>query len=134
MTIYVDTSAFIALLDQDSNQHRSAARTWSRLLESDVRPVTCNYVVVETCALLQKRFGARVLRRFLEDVLPAVMVEWVDVPIHAEGIGSLLTSSRQGPNIVDCASFAVMRKLGTTDVFTFDRHFGDQGFSAVTTV
>ena len=128
MTIFVDTSAFLALLDLDANEHRTAARIWIRLLESDDQLVTSNYVIVETCALLQKRFGVSALRRFLEDILPAVMVEWVDVPVHTEGIGSLLASSRRGPNVVDCVSFAIMRKLGMADAFTFDHHFNDQGF------
>jgi hypothetical protein len=29
---------------------------------------------------------------------------------------------------VDCASFAVMRKLGIADVFAYDKHFSEQGF------
>jgi predicted nucleic acid-binding protein len=128
VTTYVDTSAFLALVDLDAREHHTAGRIWTELLDNDDRLITCNYVIVETCALLHKRCGVSALRAFLEDILPAVLVEWVDVPLHNAGISGLLMSSRKGPNIVDCVSFAAMRKLAVTDAFTFDRHFSDQGF------
>lgn len=128
MTIYVDTSAFIALMDLDANEHNEAASIWVGLLEKGDQLITCNYVIVETCALLHKRCGVEALRTFLESILPAVLVGWVDLPAHNAGISALLMSSRKGPNIVDCVSFAIMRKLAMTDAFTFDRHFSDQGF------
>ena len=72
---YVDTSAFISLIDLDANDHDKAAGIWRGLLENGDQLITCNYVIVETCALLHKRFGVEALRVFLENVLPAVMVE-----------------------------------------------------------
>ena len=131
MTTYVDTSAFLALMDVDANEHSRAADTWTRLLENGDQLVTCNYVIVETCALLHKRYGIAALRAFLESILPAVLVEWVDLPAHSAGISALLTSGRKGPNIVDCVSFSIMRELAITDAFTFDRHFSENGFQVL---
>jgi predicted nucleic acid-binding protein len=34
-----------------------------------------------------------------------------------------------GAGIVDCISFAVMRRFGLTDVFTNDQHFAAAGFT-----
>jgi uncharacterized protein len=68
------------------------------------------------------------LKVFLEDVLPVVEIEWVDASLHQIACNALMMSSKSGPNIVDCASFAVMRRLSIRDAFTFDGHFGEQGF------
>ncbi len=42
---------------------------------------------------------------------------------------------RQGrpgdPGIVDCISFAVMRRLGLTEAFTNDQHFAAAGFTTL---
>jgi len=128
MSIFVDTSAFIAVLSRSADEHDAASHAWEALLASGEELITSNYVVVETCALAQKRAGLPIVRRFLEDVLPIVQVQWVDVVLHSDGARSVLSSSRRGPNIVDCVSFAVMRKLGIRSAFGFDEHFRTQGF------
>lgn len=128
MSVFVDTSAFIALMDADNIEYPKTSRLWTELLKRDEQLVTTNYIVVETCALLHKRIGLPAVRILLETILPAILIDWIDVSVHTAGISSLMMSSRKGPNIVDCMSFAAMRKLGITDAFTLDRHFSDQGF------
>jgi predicted nucleic acid-binding protein len=132
MSTFVDTSAFMALLIAEDINNAPAAVIWKKLDAEGEQLVTSNYIVVETCALFQRRSGLPTVRGFLEDVLPLVLVEWVDLPLHSTGSEAVLTSSRSGPNIVDCVSFAVMRKLGIKKAFTFDRHFSDQGFETLT--
>ena len=129
MRIFVDSSAFVALLVAEDENHPAARKLWDELRRRDDRLVTTNYVVLETCGVLHRRFGTKPLHTFVEDFLPIVLVEWVDVNLHLMGIGSLLMSSRRGPNIVDCVSFAAMRKLNIRNVFTFDPHFRQQGFT-----
>jgi uncharacterized protein len=132
MSVFVDTSAFIALIDADNMEYPKARGLWTELLERRESLVTSNYIIVETCALLHNRIGLPAVRFFLETLLPAVLIEWIDVSVHTMGISSLMMSSRKGPNIVDCTSFAVMRKLGIRKAFTLDRHFSDQGFEILT--
>jgi len=129
MSIFVDTSAFIAVLSRSADEHAVALQVWESLLTSDEELVTSNYVVVETCALAQRRAGLSAVRRYLEDVLPVVQVQWVDIVLHSAGSRSVLSSARRGPNIVDCVSFAVMRKLGIRRAFGLDEHFRAEGFS-----
>ena len=128
MSVFIDTSAFVAMQVAEDENHQPAAKVWKRLADSNEQLVTSNYIVVETCALLQRRAGMSAVHTYLRDILPIVLVEWVDLSLHMEGIAGLFDIGRRGPNVVDCVSFAIMRKLAMTDAFTFDRHFGDQGF------
>ena len=50
--IYVDTSAFYALLDRADKYHAPARDVWPTLLKNDIALVTTNYVVSETVAVL----------------------------------------------------------------------------------
>jgi predicted nucleic acid-binding protein len=86
-------------------------------------------VLVETTALLQHRFGLAAVRRFQDDVVPMLGVVWVDADLHAEGTAAMLTAGRRELSLVDCVSFACMRRLGVTRAFHFDRHFREQGFT-----
>lgn len=129
MSVFVDTSALLALLHADDVNHDKAAATFRNLIERGDQFVTTNYCVVETVALLQHRFGPTASRRFHDDVLPVLGLVWVDADIHAAGMAALLTASRRTLSLVDCVSFCFMRARGIDRAFHFDRHFREQGFS-----
>ena len=82
MSIFVDTSAFYALLDADDENYGPSASTWREMMASDEHVVTTNYVPVETLALLQSRFGLKAVREFQEDVVPVLHVEFVTPERH----------------------------------------------------
>ncbi len=86
MTIFVDTSAFLAVLNADDANHAAAKRSWERMLRQEETLVCTSYVLVETFALLQNRLGMAAVRAFQETIVPLVQIEWVDFGIHRAGI------------------------------------------------
>ena len=130
MSVFVDTSALLAVLHAGDESHARAARTFRDLLDSKEDLVTTNYVLVETTALLQHRFGLEAVRRLHDDVLPILELVWVDADLHREGASAVLTAGRRELSLVDCTSFACMRRRGITRAFHFDRHFREQGFAS----
>jgi predicted nucleic acid-binding protein len=131
MKIFIDTSAFYALLDRDDACHEEAKKAWTRILSIENVLVTDNYILVETFALLQNRLGVRAVRAFQEDIVPIVNIEFVNLEIHRSGIAALLASSKRNLSLVDCISFEIMRSLGIKTVFGFDAHFKEGGFQAL---
>ncbi len=127
--VFVDTSAFYAILDRDDQNFLASARIWDALVENGTPLTTTNYVVVETCALVQHRLGLEALRTFSEDVLPVIDVRWIVSQEHAAALESLLTANRRRLSLVDCTSFLVMRARGIRRAFAFDQHFAEQGFA-----
>lgn len=131
MSILVDTSAFICVLDADDPRHKEARRTWESLIDGDETLVATNYIVLETCAVLQRSCGMEAVRIFLVELLPAVSIEWVDATIHHAGTAAFLAAMRRTLSLVDCVSFDAMRQRGLTRVFAYDRHFKEQGFTVI---
>lgn len=131
MNIFVDTSAFYALLDRDDAQHKKAKQAWAELLKPETNLVTSNYVLIESFALIQSRLGMEALKGFQNDLLPLIHVEFIGEAEHARGVSALMAASKKSLSLVDCASFEVIRRLGLTQVFCFDPHFSDQGFSRI---
>ena len=119
----------MAVLHAADESHAAAARALRSLVESKEDLVTTSYVLVETMALLQHRFGLEAARRFHDDVLPLLAVVWVDAELHSEGTAALLTAGRRDLSLVDCVSFACMRQRGLSRAFHFDKHFKEQGFT-----
>lgn len=131
MNLFVDTSAFYALLDRDDGYHPRAASAWAKILQAADHLIASNYVVVETVSLLQHRIGLDAVRAFQADLVPAVHVVYVDNEIHRQGVAGLLAAEKRKLSLVDCVNFAMMRNLGLTRAFTFDSHFRQQGFETI---
>ena len=133
MSVFLDTSALYATFDRDDAFHAAARREWATIFSSSEPLVTSNYVLVESFALLQSRLGMKAIAALVEDVLPALEVEWVTSDDHRSAVSALLAANRRNLSLVDCASFQLMRRLGVRSAFAFDRHFREQGFRVIPT-
>ncbi|MGH7543441.1 MAG: type II toxin-antitoxin system VapC family toxin [Gemmatimonadota bacterium] len=128
MTVFADTSAIYAVLDRDDSMHSRASAAWRELLEGDETLLTSNYVILESFALVQSRLGMVALRVLADDVLAVIAAEWIGEEEHRAAAHAVLAADRRSLSLVDCTSFALMRRLGVDTSFTVDRHFEEQGF------
>jgi len=132
MNIFIDTAAFLAVLNNNDQFHRAAKNVWDEILSSeDSSLFSSNYVILETIALLQHRFGLEALRLFESEILPVIEIAWVNETIHKQSMSALLVANRRNLSLVDCTSFEMMRQIGLDATFTFDPHFREQGFKVV---
>ena len=53
--VFIDTSAFLAVLDADDEVHEEAKKTWEHLITTNELMRCSNYVLLETFALVQRR-------------------------------------------------------------------------------
>jgi predicted nucleic acid-binding protein len=90
-----------------------------------------NYILVETTALVQHRLGMEAVRLLHRDILPALDLHWISEDEHKDAQNALLAAGRRHLSLVDCSSFHVMRSRRIHDVFAFDPHFREQGFSVL---
>jgi predicted nucleic acid-binding protein len=128
LTVFIDTSAILAVLDADDLHHSEADVIWQRLLGSDEQLLTTSYVLVETFALVQRRLGMVAVRAVEREIGPLLKVQWLDAEIHQAAMARLLSASRRSLSLVDCSSFETMGRHGIHRAFAFDGHFSEQGF------
>ena len=131
LSTYIDTSAFLTILDADDPNHEIARRVWTDLVECEEALITSNYVVVETAALLHRRVGLEAVRWLQDDILAVINVEWVDKPAHDSAMGAHLSGSRRGPSLVDCIGFEIIRSRSVSSVLAYDKHFRNRGFTLI---
>jgi uncharacterized protein len=130
VSLFVDTSAFLALLDDDSRRHREVAEAWIKVVEEG-EPLWCtNYVLLETSALVQRRLGMEALRRF-SDLAPILSVHWIGDSEHHKALAAVIAANRRNLSLVDCTSFDAMRSGGLSRALTLDGYFGEQGFECL---
>ena len=131
MVIFIDTSALIALTDDQDKFHNEAKRQWRAVLENQDAPICNNYVVLETISLVQRRFGMEYIHALQMEFLTLLEIHWIDESQHQAALEHFLQANRRHLSLVDCSSFSTMRKLGIQTVFTFDEHFREQGFKLI---
>lgn len=129
MTVFADTSYFIALLMPRDQWRKSV----ERLHERRDSLVTSSQVIGETITLLQMRGYLSLALQFLAEVRAdsELKIVYPDAAMQAAGWEEFRRHGGQGAGAVDSVSFAIMRKLGITRAYTFDRHFETAGFATL---
>lgn len=128
MNVFVDTSAFLAVLNAGDEFHAQALPIWHKLLDGHTKLHTNSFVLVESYALIQNRLGLDAVRTFTKDIYPVLNIHWVEENTFQQSMLSLVSANRKNLSLVDCTSFITMLTAKIDKVFTFDGHFKEQGF------
>jgi uncharacterized protein len=129
VTVFGDTSAFYALLDDEDAQHPRAVRGRDSLRGTPV--ITHSYVVIETLALVRRRLGPAAALRVIDELIPLLAVVDVDRELREEATRSYRAAGAAKVSLVDQTSFAFMRRHGLTLAWALDADFTAAGFELV---
>ncbi|MFA5028330.1 MAG: PIN domain-containing protein [Candidatus Methylomirabilota bacterium] len=124
--LFVDTSAWYALLDRKDRNHLPAAHFVQQL---PLPLVTSTYVLDETLTLVQRHLGHALAVRVGRQIWEEKIARLVRVtPADEAAAWSIFTRhSDKGFSFTDCTSFALMQRLGLEAAFAFDAHFEQSG-------
>lgn len=128
--IFIDTSAFVALLDRRDKNHTLAAALSTRISKEKVKSFTTDYVLDETFTTILKHAGYQAVAGF-DDLLQ--QSNWYIARIsdmyfdQARKVFLTFNKDKEW-SFTDCTSYIVMKELKITSVFTFDEHFQQMGF------
>jgi predicted nucleic acid-binding protein len=129
MSVFVDTSALYALLDEDDAHHAEASDVLRRLAGTEL--VSHAFVVVEAAALIGRRLPWEASERLLDGILLVIDVAPVDVELYASATSTYRQSASARISLVDRTSFAFMQGRGIRRAFAYDEDFARQGFELV---
>ena len=131
--IFVDTSAWIALVDKDDSHHKEAASSYPSLLKNHRNLITSNLVIAETYIIILNELGHKPAIDFLEKlkVSPRILKVYSNEDIEAEGELILARYGDQDFSYTDAVSFVVMKRQKIKKAFSFDKHFLIAGFVSV---
>jgi uncharacterized protein len=127
--IYIDTSAFYALLDRSDQYHEPAKTLWPSLLQDHIELMTSNYVVSETLTLLQYRLGFNAAHIWYKNILDVVEIDWAGQRIHSKAYELWLGLGRHRISLVDCVSYITMRRHHIEKAFCFKAAYAKQSFT-----
>jgi len=128
-SVFVDTSAFVALRNSSEAEHEAARTGLAGLVEEGAALFTSNYVFAETYTALLVRVGRGEAiawgRRFLEG--SAIDLVHLDRPTEERAWEILERHDDKRWSYVDATSFALIERDGCGEAFAFDAHFSQRG-------
>ncbi|HAA90183.1 MAG: Uncharacterized protein XD63_0689 [Thermoanaerobacterales bacterium 50_218] len=125
--LFIDTSAFIALMDKKDDLHGPAVDFYCSLDEKIVL-ITTIFIVSETYTWLRYKKDFKVAKLFLNVIGDALKTDFIEIvypdQFMCEKIPGILEKYQdQDLSYTDAFSFLVIENMGIKDVFGFDSHF-----------
>ncbi len=130
-TIFVDSSAWFALLSKNDKNHQKIKDIYQTLLENNNTLILSNQVLGETFTLLRYKIKNNNLPfKFIELINRSLLIKKIHINEKTEknALKILENYKNQRFSYVDATSFAVMNKLNLKYALSLDKHFTTAGF------
>jgi uncharacterized protein len=127
LTIFIDTSFIIALINERDQYHQQALDITDLYIDKPL--AITDSVLLEIANYLARRYkneAIQVIQGFLDS--EDVEVIRLTPDIFDRAFELYKTRSDKEWGLVDCVSFIVMQDRDIHKVLTFDRHFAQAGF------
>ncbi len=130
--IFVDTGAWIALLNKKDQYHLDAVNVLEGLHQQQMRLLTTDYVIDETVTRIRYDTNHSLAVLFLNriDLLietEILTVVQIDETVFTAAKMLFLQYDSVRLSFTDCTSFAICSMKSITKAFAFDRHFQMMG-------
>lgn len=130
--IFVDTGAWIAILNQRDQHHQEAVEIYSKLEQQQIRFLTTDYVIDETATRLRYDANHSLAVMFLNRIeilvdVGLLTITEIDTNVFREAKALFRQYDSARLSFTDCTSFVVCRENRINEAFAFDRHFPIMG-------
>ncbi len=131
--VFLDTSAWLAVLDKDDAHHSRAVEVYRRLLESQTTFVTTILVLAETQVLLRRKGGHEKALQFITTAnqSPRIEIVYPNARSEVDAKQILRQFTDQDFSLTDAISFAWMQTAHIKEAFTYDSHFAAAGYTMI---
>lgn len=131
--IFLDTSALLALYNNEDAWNEEASYKLKKRIENWDKFVTTDYVISETYTGLLGFGGYKIVVEFDRDFKSGL---WQVEKINEERFGRareifMRFNKDKEWSFVDCSSFVIMKELKIKKVFTYDKDFEQMGFEVL---
>lgn len=134
-TVFIDSSAFIALYNKKDISHEEAQLKASEALKRRARIFTSNFIIDETLTYLLTRAKLKDAVHFGEQIFEENHeIEIIRIDEETEkGAWQVFKKFNRDKrwSFTDCTSYVFMKNTGIDTVFTFDDDLRQMGFKVL---
>ncbi|MDI6791120.1 MAG: PIN domain-containing protein [Thermodesulfobacteriota bacterium] len=100
MTLFIDTSAFIALIDKDDQYHTQAKEFYQKKLSPPFKLITTNFVVCETINFLRARLPLKYAVEYRDDIISSKIVSIIHITPDIENAAFSIMKHHKDKSII----------------------------------
>ena len=131
--IFVDTSAFLSIVNEKDDNHRAAKRILDEIKKGKVKVkkiITSDYIIDETLTRIRYSVGHKEAVEWGNGILASKVIDRIEIGKELFEFAWDIFAKYEDKKLsfTDCTSFAVMKKKGIEKVFAFDGDFERMGF------
>ena len=126
--IFVDTGAWIAILNPNDQYHCEAIAIYNNLRDQETQLLTTDYVIDEAVTRLRYDTNHSVAVAFLEfignaEIAGGLTVLAIDKDLFEKAKALFRQYDSARLSFTDCTSFVVCHENNIREAFAFDQHF-----------
>ena len=126
MTAFIDSSAWLAIIDADHVHHLKAKEYFEYLLERDAKLVTNNVVIDETLDALKKLRGVELSVKFMQIIDEALLtiklrMDWISRRVRRNAINNFLRSTNPNLHMRHFFIKETLKRKKVDIIFSFDQ-------------
>lgn len=135
MTIFLDTSALIALFVDKEQGHKEVKTQYQQYKTQRALLITSNLVLSELYTRLVYEFGTKVVSHIASKMAKVIeegqlRVLWVDEDLFNKALSVLIKFGEHKISFTDAASYVLSKEFRADEVFTLDSDFRKMGLTA----
>lgn len=125
MTCFIDTSAWLAVIDNTHSNHAAAADYFRQLLEDDAKLISNNAVVDQVLEYLKEERNAELARQFINIIDESVLtvnlrMDWISRRVRRASINQYLKSGESGLKLHHFYVNETLKRKRVDIIFSFD--------------
>jgi uncharacterized protein len=127
MKVFIDTSAFVALLVSSEADHKKVAKKYHEYRQSRAMLFTSDYVLDELFTRLLY-FRNTDIKKYIQKLSDAIAREEltvlrIDESLFEKALGRFLKFSEHKLSFTDATSYVLVKDFSLNEVFTLDNDF-----------
>ncbi len=125
MTCFIDTSAWLAIVDPNEANHQKARDFFEYLLERDAKLVTNNYVIDRVLEELKERFDIDFAADFMKIIEESIItinlrMDWISKRVRRAAISNFLRSGNKDLKLYHFYLKETIKRKKVDMIFSYD--------------
>ena len=128
--IFIDTSAWLALVNKSDKFHEMAKSVRNNLIKQNIKFILTDYIIAEIGNCLSRIPFRETAIKLIDSIKESENIEIIKIDEKIFDKAWDLYSSRKDKEwgFTDCTSFIVMKEKNIIKAFSTDHHFEQAGF------